>query len=84
TISMWNNALLDDKSTDLIAQIRKANEILESSITMPSHFEEIYSDRLFNPLCVTDLGENDSKSLLIMDPYLIPQVDIIDVEKDKH
>ncbi|CAG8604934.1 5433_t:CDS:2, partial [Racocetra fulgida] len=78
TINSWNN----DKSSEIIAQIMKADETFEnlliSDALEPSHFkinpEAIYRSRLFDSLSSTNItadrngnqGEQENNSLLIM------------------
>ncbi|CAG8844622.1 31683_t:CDS:1, partial [Racocetra persica] len=57
-ISIWNNDMSDD-SSEIAAQIRKADEILGLNMSTLSHFniyaEEIYDNRRFKPLNAINL-----------------------------
>ncbi|CAG8768840.1 3230_t:CDS:2, partial [Racocetra persica] len=61
-IDTWNNEILNGESTEIVAQIKKADKILEkflasnasSKDSVKIHPEAIYSSRLFDPLNITD------------------------------
>ncbi|CAG8461049.1 21767_t:CDS:2 [Racocetra persica] len=73
TLNTWYNDILDDKPTEIVAQTREADKMLESKMSTSSHFDtypEIYVNRQFDTLSAMDIEnqvEQNSQSLLIMD-----------------
>ncbi|CAG8732490.1 11437_t:CDS:1, partial [Cetraspora pellucida] len=57
TISVWNN--ISDESSEIAAQVRKADEIIDLNMSISSHFNiyvrEVYTNRRFKPLNATGL-----------------------------
>ncbi|CAG8829282.1 22241_t:CDS:2, partial [Gigaspora rosea] len=58
TINTWYNEILGDKSTEIIAQIKMADEVLESNISISNDYNVIIKE---------DQVKQNSKSLLITD-----------------
>ncbi|RIB16908.1 hypothetical protein C2G38_2038178 [Gigaspora rosea] len=93
-IDAWNNEISNGESTEIVAQIKKADETLEkllvsnasSSDSIKVHPEAIYTSRLFSPLDIEDKWSNNLENLENNENLLTKDVEdvINDAEKNRN
>ncbi|RIB00729.1 kinase-like domain-containing protein [Gigaspora rosea] len=79
TINVWNNEITNNEFTELVAQIKKADEMLNDlSISTPSFFEKIHADTIYFSRSLDTLKEQKSNETLL----IISHDHVIGVDKD--
>ncbi|CAG8705125.1 1431_t:CDS:2, partial [Racocetra persica] len=88
-ISRWNDEISNDKTTELVTQIKKADEVCENFLVSNAseiHPEAIYTSRKFDILNVSNDDEQSnyqesSESLIVIDHT--SQDNVIEIEKNE-
>ncbi|CAG8694089.1 13330_t:CDS:2 [Cetraspora pellucida] len=65
-LNKWNSEISSNKSTEIVTQIRKANEMLKDNMSTTLSYIDTFSDEIyFDPLEIVNLDESQDEQIII-------------------